>query len=194
MSVQEDVLGTEPERWVDDHGDYLYRYALVRLRDPSRAEDAVQETFLAAWKSRDSFRQDASVRTWLTGILKHKIVDQMRGRAQQDALRAGTDSLDDLFDRRGLAKAPARAWHGDPAKDFERSEFWACFHSCLSKLPQKLADAFVLREIDGLASDEICKDLGITSTNYWVILHRARLKLRECLEENWFRGSRRGHD
>lgn len=178
-----------PEQWLDEYGDYLYRYALARLRDSSIAEEAVQETFLAAWKNRKSFKGGATLRTWLTGILKYKIVDEIRKRTRERALLVpedGEETLDDLFDKLGHAKSPANIWHGDPSKDFERVEFWACFHSCLSKLPQKLADAFVMREVDGLASNEICKDLGLTSTNYWVIIHRARLKLRECLEKNWF--------
>lgn len=189
MPTAGDTQGWNPEQWVDAYGDYLYRYALTRLRDASRAEDAVQETFLAAWKNRDTFAERASPRTWLTGILRHKIADQIRFRTREAALHApeaGADSLDDLFDHLGHAKSPAVAWRGDPSKDLERKEFWACFHSCLARLPQRLADAFVMREVDGFGSDEICKVLGITPTNYWVVLHRARLKLRDCLEKNWF--------
>jgi RNA polymerase sigma-70 factor, ECF subfamily len=122
-----DTQSSNPEHWVDDYGDYLYRYALTRLRDPSRAEDVVQETFLAAWKNRESFRKDASLRTWLTGILKHKIIDQMRKSTKEVPLVApaeGAESLDDLFDFWGHAKSPARAWDGDPGKDLERKEFW----------------------------------------------------------------------
>ena len=178
-----------PEQWVDEHGDYLYRYAVVRLRDPSSAEDAVQEALLGAWMNRNSFRGDASVRTWLTGILKRKIADLMRKRAREDTLRVDEPqetSLEDLFDRLGHHKSPPQVWRGNPRADLERAEFWDCLHECIGRLPNRLARVFVMREMEDRNRDEICKVLALTPNNYWVMLHRARLKLRECLEQNWF--------
>ena len=175
--------------WLEAYGDALYRYALFRLRDHARAEDAVQETFLAALKGYRDFAGRAAVRTWLFGILRHKIVDTIRidsRKVSTDAVEAKTENLDDFFDEHGHYRFPPQAWQGNPRKDFERGEFWECFTQCLARLPKRTADVFSLRELDGLDREEICKILGLSSTNYWVILHRARLGLRECLERNWF--------
>jgi RNA polymerase sigma-70 factor, ECF subfamily len=152
-------------------------------------KEVVQDTFLAAWESRGTFREQASVRTWLTGILKHKIVDLMRreGReADRIAEMHDTQALDALYAKDGHGLIPGTGWKGDPASVVERDEFWTCFEACVAKLPDRAARVFVLREVDQVASQDICKVLGISPTNYWVILHRARLKLRECLEMNWF--------
>jgi RNA polymerase sigma-70 factor (ECF subfamily) len=184
------------DAWVDEHLDYLYRYALARLHNPTLAEEAVQETFLAAWTNRDSYQGRSALRTWLTGILKHKILDYIRRRTRESQVIASsqTETLDDLFDGKGKALTPALPWAGDPRKNLERKEFWTCFHHCLSKMPRKSANAFALREIEGLEREEICKVLGVTPTHYWVLLHRARLKLRECLESNWFHSEMRKED
>ncbi len=191
------VGATDPELWLDDHGDYMYRYALGRLRNTTLAEDAVQETFLAALRARDSFSGRSSERTWLFGILKHKIIDQLR-KSSRESVLSGTNeaanTLDDLFDAKGMPKEHPAAWPGNPRDDFERNQFWECLNECLGKLPERLSKAFSLREVDGMESGEICKVLGITATNYWVILHRARLALRKCIEINWFGlGTKGGH-
>jgi RNA polymerase sigma-70 factor (ECF subfamily) len=176
------------QQWVDDYGDTLFQYAVTRLRNHGAAEDAVQETYLAALRGIDGFSQHSSVRTWLIGILKHKIVDHMRRDARKAEVNpaASDDSLDDLFNVVGHYKAAPSEWSGDPQRDFKRTEFWDCFHCCLGKMPERLASVFVLRHLEGLGTDEICKVLEITPTNLWVMLHRGRLALRECLALNWF--------
>jgi RNA polymerase sigma-70 factor (TIGR02943 family) len=188
-------LATEPSEWVDAHGDYLYGYALARLRDPALAEDIVQETLLAALQSRHAFEGRSAERTWLTGILKHKLVDHFR-RASRQAYEAAPEGEefehDELFRGEGEWKDhfdPSRApveWRTGPAELLEQGEFWEVFGRCLSPLPARVGSAFTLREMEGLSSEEICEVLGVTVNNLWVMLHRARMHLRRCLELNWF--------
>ncbi|HZS46159.1 MAG TPA: sigma-70 family RNA polymerase sigma factor [Blastocatellia bacterium] len=187
---------SDPSSWVDLHGDYLYGYALLRLRDQSAAEDAVQETLLAAIQNRSKFEGRASERTWLTGILKHKIIDQFRRAGKEstvDDIEGAEFEHSDFFRDTGEwknhwkpEKAPVE-WRATPAELVEQEEFWNIFVRCLSPLPKRIASAFTLREIDEMPSEEICKVLGISATNLWVMLHRARLHLRNCLQINWFR-------
>jgi RNA polymerase sigma-70 factor (ECF subfamily) len=187
----------DPERWVEEHGDCLYRYALLRTRDSGVAEDLVQETFLAGLKSRESFAGQSSERTWLVGILKHKIIDHLR-RVCRERDHGGEESmpreLEEQFDeaqhwrvRDGFGP---KEWRVDAQALFERKEFWAVLDRCLSGLPERTAHAFMLREMEEVETGEVCKVLNITATNLWVMLHRARMQLRRCIEINWF-GSRR---
>jgi len=180
--------GLDPARWLEKYGDYLYRYALTRLNRAQAAEDLVQETFLAAFQARSRFAQASSERTWLVGILKHKIVDHLR-KSQRELPWSGigaTDNLlDELFDARGHWKKSVRP-APSPGAAFERQEFWDTMASCLGQLPEHLAQAFVLREMDEQDTPEICKVLDVTPTNLWVMLHRARLRLWKCLEIHWF--------
>ena len=186
----------DPGRWLDDHGDYLFKYAVFRLRDDTASEDAVQETFLAALKAYEKFEGRGSERTWLVGILKHKIVDHFRRAVREAPLGEETDEASDhreFFERADEWKghwnndyAPTD-WHATPAELLERSDFWKVFTDCLSPLPQRTSNAFTMREVDGHTSEEICEILSISVNNLWVMLHRARLQLRNCLEVNWFK-------
>ncbi len=190
QGVMDGRPGEGPEGWVDRHGDCLYRYALLRLRSPDLASDAVQETFLDGLRAQGSFAGRSSERTWLVGILRHKILDHFRKAKRASTVEAGRAGpgapAGSEFDGRGRwAIAPA-AWRGEPGRDLESREFWDAFGRCLSKLPPGLADAFFLREIDGLEADEIQEALGITPVNFWARMHRARSRLRRCLESNWF--------
>ena len=182
-------MATDPERWVDEHGDYLFRFAVSRLRRREVAEDLVRETFLAALRARERVAGASSERTWLVGILKRKIVDHLRrtGREHPTGELAAVDRwADGLFDQRGHWKTKPGKWPGDPGAAIEKAEFWSIFSHCLGKLPERLANAFVLREVEELDSHEVCKVLGISANNLWVMLHRARLALWRCLEINWF--------
>jgi RNA polymerase sigma-70 factor (ECF subfamily) len=181
--------GSGPDGWVDRHGDSLYRYALLRLRAPDVAADVVQETFLEAFRTRGSFAGRSSERTWLVGILRHKIIDYLRksGRAPRGGNGVALDQEDAFpFDERGRWRVSPKAWAGDPSRQMETREFWEVFGKCLSRLPMGLADAFLLREIDGLDADLVQQMLGITPANFWKRLQRARLLLRRCLESGWF--------
>src|ERR1044071_1594293 len=155
----------DPSAWVDEHGDYLYRYALMRLRDPALAEDAVQETLLAALQARHAYGGRSAERTWLTGILKHKLVDHFR-RASRQAHSAFVEGEgfehDELFRAEGEWKGhfdPTRApveWCASPAELLERGEFWEVFGGCLRPLPERITSAFTLREMEGVGSEESC--------------------------------------
>jgi RNA polymerase sigma-70 factor (TIGR02943 family) len=179
-----------PETWVDHYGDYLYCFAISRVRDPSVAEDLVQETFLAALNSIKSFASRSSPKTWLTGILKHKIVDYFRRKSREptgDDVETAMKALEALFDEKGQWKIKPAEWTADPEKLYGQKEFMDVLNRCLSELSSRLAHIFILREMDGLKTDEICKVLSITATNCWVMLYRARMYLRQCLESNWFK-------
>jgi len=180
---------SDPEKWVDEYADDLFRYAVFRLHDPELAEDVVQETFLAALRARKQFSGRSSEKTWLTGILKHKIVDQMRKVSRERPLNStefSTGSAENVFDEGGKWKNDPPDWGDDPSEDLEKKEFREVFERCLSSLPARLCDAFSLRELDGLSTKEVCKVLNISATNVWVMLYRARMRLRHCLEMNWF--------
>jgi RNA polymerase sigma-70 factor, ECF subfamily len=178
----------EPEAWVDAYGDGLYRFALSRVGAPHVAEDLVQETFLAALAGRADFGGRSAVRTWLMAILKHKIVDHFRRNGREtpaeDAGRIA-DAADDPFDDRGRWNPRPPRWHTDPGEVHEQKEFLDVLYRCLSEIPERQADAFMMREIDGRSTEEIRKELGITSSNCWVMLYRARMGLRNCLERRW---------
>ena len=183
---------SDPERWVDRHGDALYRFALLRLREPDLAADVVQETFLDALKGRAGFSGRSSERTWLIGILKHKILDQLRRARRERPIGTGEgeaiEGAEWPFDRRGHWKEGPRRWAGDPDRILERREFWEVFGRCLDRLPDHLSEAFFRRELDGQTGEAICAQAGITPANLWARLHRARLLLRGCLERHWFGG------
>ena len=163
---------------------YLLRYASLQLRDAQAAEDAVQETLLAALAGESGFGQRASLRTWLTGILKHKIIDAIR-KLSREAPAAGEDEFDALCDERGHWIEMPGAW-SNPDASLDQKRFFAALELCLSRLPEKTAQTFMMREHMGLETDEICKELAITATHCWVLLYRARMALRECLTKEWF--------
>jgi len=186
---------SNPENWVDDYGDYLFRYAMSRLRDRALAEESVQETFLAALKSRTSFEGQSSERTWLVGILKHKIIDHFRKSSRElplfeEQLSNEEDSFrssGELWAGHWKPDAAPADWGVDPIQALQQREFWNVLQRCLEMLPERLAQVFILREMDEMSSDEICKALNITESNLWVMLHRARAQLRRALEMNYFK-------
>ncbi|HZW35449.1 MAG: sigma-70 family RNA polymerase sigma factor [Deltaproteobacteria bacterium] len=190
-----EALPVDPSEWVDRYGDYLFRYAMLRLRDRERAEDLVQETFLAALKGRDTFSGRSSEGTWLVGILKHKILDHFRRQSLEVPL-PGTDETDppggDPFNGVGHWVDGPAEWGGNPADLFRQKEFLEQLTKCLSGLSPAHANVFLLREVDGADTKEICKELNVSETNLWVILHRARMQLRKCLEARWFHRSAEG--
>jgi RNA polymerase sigma-70 factor (ECF subfamily) len=185
-----------PSTWVDDHGDVLYRFALLRVRDPHVAEDLVQETFISALQGLQEYRGDSSERTWLVGILKHKVLDHFRKNSREivssDLSALTDDTEDETFNRWEQWRRPPSSWRESPDNLLEKKEFWRVFVGCLDGLPESFRRAFALRELDGLGTDEVCKILDVTATNLWVMLHRARARLRNCLDDNWFREKRSG--
>ena len=185
---------SDPERWVELYGDYLYKFALLRLRDAAKAEDAVQETFLAALKGSKSFAGRSAEKSWLVGILKNKISDYFRKASRETVftdLDFYADEESDRFVADGLSKGGwihelgPRAWP-EPGANLDNEAFWKVFRECTGKLPKNVATVFNLRELDGIESKEVCALLNISENNLWVMLHRARMALRHCLETNWF--------
>jgi len=180
--------GDEAESWVDRYGVILYRFALVRVKDPVIAEDLVQETFLAALRGRENFQGRSSFKSWLIAILKHKIVDHIRKNVKEKSVEnfdSLTDQVETTFDDQGKWQFRPQNWAGDPVKLYQQKEFMNILYRCLAQLHGRQSEVFMLREIDGLSTEEICKELNITATNSWVMLYRARIGLRRCLEENW---------
>lgn len=179
---------------LQQHRSYLVRYAMLQLRDPHQAEDAVQETLVAALDSRNGFSAQSSLRTWLIGILKHKILDVLRKRAREPELdipdgENGNALLDALFDEHGHWSESPRTW-ANPEQSIENAHFWTVFEQCNQRMPLNTARAFMMREFMEMSTEEICQELAISTTNCWVLLHRARLALRECLDLNWFGNAR----
>ncbi|HGY54128.1 MAG TPA: sigma-70 family RNA polymerase sigma factor [Caldithrix abyssi] len=177
--------------WVDEHGDFLYRYAYLRVNSKNLAEDLVQDTFLSALKSYDSFGQRSSIRTWLVSILRNKIIDHYRKTVRRKDIEVETDPDHDFYEEGPMAgrwredRTPGD-WDLHPGEALRQNEFMRILRQCLEILPERISSVFILREIDGQNSEEICKELDISPSNLWVILHRARTQLRRCLERDWF--------
>lgn len=183
------------EKWVDQYGDALFRYAYARVNDDGVAEDLVQETFLAAVKDQGSFEGRSSEKTWLFSILKHKLIDYYRKEKRVIFAEAGEgdpDSMSAFFNAKGGWRIPPAHWRTNPGKVQEAKDFLDHFYRCLSGLPARTADAFVYREVDGMGTEEICRKLDITANNCWVLLYRARMLLRKCLESLGFGQNNKG--
>lgn len=185
--MADEELSKVIEAWVDEHGDRLYRHALSRVKRPDVAEDLVQETFIAAVRSAEQFRGDVSPVNWLVGILRHKIMDHFRASYRSESAESlpEDDELGALFDERGRWRQKPNPWSVDDDLA-SREEFWRAFRQCLDGLPARLRAIFTLRVLDEVESDDVCKALRVSATNLWVSLHRARMRLRGCLEVNWF--------
>jgi RNA polymerase sigma-70 factor, ECF subfamily len=196
LQTAENVKVFDATVWVETHGDYLFAFAISRVRDEWVAEDLVQDTLLAAIQSFKSFQEKSSERTWLCGILKHKIIDHFRKSSREVELteeEADMSSYDYLFQTEGLGKGHWTAeskptvWQENPEKVLEHAEFRGILTHCLGELPERVANVFTLREMDGFESSEICEFLHISPNNFWVMMHRARLHLRRCIDNNWFK-------
>lgn len=180
----------DPSTWINKYGNYLYNFAIARVYDQDAAQDLVQETFYSAVKAKDSFEGRSTEKTWLTSILKRKIIDHYRKniRKKEDFI------LDDNehFQREGILKGHwedeylPMDWAYQESQVLENSEFFKVLQSCLSKIPDKMAATFSMKEIQDYSTEEICKELDITPSNLWVLMHRAKLRLRKCIEKNWF--------
>ncbi|RYX88698.1 MAG: sigma-70 family RNA polymerase sigma factor [Comamonadaceae bacterium] len=176
---------------IAEHHAYLMRFARLQLRNDAWAEDAVSETVLAALSKPQSFGNRSQLKTWLVGILKHKVIDLLRQRRREVSLDdepegSGSDGLDALvFTQDGHFAAIPSDW-GNPEQELDSRQFFAVLEACVEKLPAAMGRIFLMREWMELSVEEICKELDLTATNLYVQLHRARLRLRECLELNWF--------
>jgi RNA polymerase sigma-70 factor (ECF subfamily) len=178
-----------PEQWVDSYGDYLYRFATSRLKDPTAAQDVVQDTFLAAIKGIDSYDSDkVDFKFWLRGICRNKIVDHIRKQLKLVSYEEFTEhneAPNKMMELIGIPTRKVDAFEFSPQKQFEKKEFWRVFNDCSSRLKSPMKEIYLLKEIESLSSEEICKEFGISPNNLWVIVHRARGLLKKCLNKNW---------
>lgn len=177
------------------YGDYLYSYAMLKVGNSTTAEDLVQDTFVSAIRARDSFKGESSEKTWLVAILKNKIIDHYR---KKDVLKDTTEYLsetDSEFTRRFFDSSEGNHWRNDAAPQawtqpadasLDSKEFNAILQFCIHKMPPRLVPIFLSKFIDDEDSDETCKVHNISPSNYWVIIHRAKVLIRSCLEKNWF--------
>jgi RNA polymerase sigma-70 factor (ECF subfamily) len=173
--------------WVDRYGDHLLRFALSRVTKRDLAEDLVQDTFLAAFRHRSQFDGRSALGTWLVAILRRKIIDHHRKSGRAPEVEA--DSLmgvERCFTANGKWTSSSTKWRTTPKELAENAEFWTVFQSCMSGLPIHLTQAFQMRELTMETVVDASKRAGITPKNLAVRLHRARLLLRQCLEEKWF--------
>jgi len=181
----------EPDKWVDQYGDYLYNFAFSRVYSKEIAEDLVQDTFVAGLRAMQSFQGRSSELTWLISILKRKVIDYYRKASTSKEIVA-TEFIkpfkkDGLYEGHWILDRAPKEWKSDLTDPINRAEFRKILEQCLNSLPENWKAVFVLKYIDELNNKEICKELECTATNLWVMLHRARLKLRECIEMNWLK-------
>jgi len=179
-----------PELWLKEHGDYLYRYALSRLHEAELAADIVQETLLAAWRGHERFNGDSTLRTWLVGIMKHKIIDHIRKEIRQRKISVSleSDPTSMHFSENGSWQHSPSAWRDNPEALCDNQEFRQVLQKCLSHLPEKQRRVFEMRELAGDDSESICNAYDITPTHLHVLMHRARLALQICLQKHWLGG------
>lgn len=193
MKPLDSPRSSDPERWLDEHGDALFRFALLRVQDESTAEDMVQETLLAAWSAQTRRSGESSERTWLIGILKHKIVDHFRRSWREQPLEDDPPEeapdeewgMNEFFAADGHWDLPPSSW-GNPLRSLEQGQFFEVLLLCIRRLSPRLGQLFVLKEFHDMSNEEICKELDVSATNVWVMLYRARMGLRQCLETRWF--------
>jgi RNA polymerase sigma-70 factor (ECF subfamily) len=187
MDVKSSSL--EPQKWVESYGDYLFSYARTRVNDVEYAKDLVQETFLSALSKIESFKGNSSIRTWLTAILKNKIID---GYRKKSIPTVSNDILDwvnkriDFFDKEGgwsESNKPLELGFEDE-KALENKDLKRILNLCFEKLPDTWRMVFIMKHVEDEKSSNICKELKITPSNFWVIIHRAKLSLRDCLQKN----------
>lgn len=182
-----------PEKWVDNYSDYLYSFAFYRVSDQALAEDLVQDTFLSALSARDTYKGQASEKTWLVSILKNKIIDHYKKAStrNESPLQLSTydaPSYDYYFNKQKKGhwqkEHSPKDW-GQSQHQPETKEFLGILQKCMASLPAKWAGVFKMSLLDDQDSKEVCKEFKLTSSNFWVIMHRAKLQVRECLEKNW---------
>lgn len=172
------------ESWVDQYGDMLFRYARLRVSGGTDCEELVQETFLAALKGKENFKGQCEFATWLVGILKHKMMDHFRRQKRDQTAPLPDDTMvEGMFNRFGKWKKFPRRWYIDPQDSTMESEVLPALQRCLEALPESQRQAFALSVMDDQKSEEVCKTLEVSATNLYVLLHRARLRLRDCLEK-----------
>lgn len=186
MATKEITLDTS--KWIDKYADYMYNYAVVRVNDSDIAKDLVQETFLAGLKSAKNFQGKSTERTWLISILKRKIIDYYRKINSKKGKAEIRINFYDDGENEGnwLEERVPQKWDNSSDKKIENEELRSQIDRCIDALPEKYAMVFRMKTIQEFETEEICNELDITSSNLWVMIHRARTQLRRCMEDNWF--------
>jgi len=178
-----------PNKWIDNYADYLFNYTITRIDNAELAKDIVQETFFSGLKAMKNYRGDASERTWLVSILKRKIIDQYRKMNSKKGKAEVRVNFYEEGDKKGswLENCVPQTWDNEAETDIETKELGVAINKCVEALPEKYRTVFKMKTIRNFDTDEICNELDISSSNLWVIIHRARLQLRKCMEESWFK-------
>jgi len=178
-----------PNKWIDLYADYLFNYTITRIDNAELAKDIVQETFFSALKSMKNYRGDASERTWLVSILKRKIIDQYRKMNSKKGKAEIRVNFYEEGDKKGswLEECVPQQWGNEAEINIESRELGAAINKCVEALPNKYKSVFKMKTMNNIDTEEICNELEISSSNLWVIIHRARLQLRKCMEESWFK-------
>ncbi len=178
-----------PKMWVDLYGDYLYGYAMSRLRNPEAASDCVQDTFLAGIKALERFDGSRDIKYWLRGIMRNKIVDQIRKSIKENKVNIDTEDealLESFWFRySGIATTNPDPWQFNPRKAYDNGEFWNIFETCIATVKEPARQAFALKMLEDQTTEEVCKVMSITPNYLWVLLHRAREQLKIALESKW---------
>ena len=187
MAVKKHILN--PEKWVPLYADYLFNYTISRINNHHQAKDLVQDTFFAALNAKDNFQGKASERTWLISILKRKIIDYYRKINSAKGKAEVKMNFYSDGEREGdwIEERVPTDWNAEVEKNIENDELTIALEKCINNLPEKYAMVFRMKTIQQFETEEICKELEITSSNLWVIIHRARTQLRKCMEDNWFK-------
>ncbi|MGY0408561.1 MAG: sigma-70 family RNA polymerase sigma factor [Polaribacter sp.] len=175
-------------KWIDNYADYLYNYAISRVNDSDLSKDLVQETFFAGLKSAKNFQGKSTERTWLVSILKRKIIDHYRKINSKKGQAEVRMNFYDSGENEGnwIEERVPQSWDNQSEKNIENQELKAQLECCIGNLPDKYAMVFRMKTIQEFETEEICKELEISASNFWVIIHRARIQLRKCMEDNWF--------
>ena len=177
-----------PDKWIELHADYLFNYTITRISDRDLAKDLVQDTFFAGLKAKEKFQGKASERTWLISILKRKIIDQYR---KMNSAKGRAEIKMNFYsegEREGewIEERVPSTWDTSVEKEIESKELNSVLVKCIGNLPEKYRAVFNMKTIQDYDTEVICKELDITASNLWVIIHRARTQLRKCMEDNWF--------
>lgn len=184
------IYTAEPRQWVNRYADYLYRYAITRINEQEIARDLVQETFLAALEKIHRFEGKSAEKTWLTAILKHKIIDVYRKKSSglnggvQPALQEQEDFFNEDDGHWTTAHSPQEFIH-EQEDPLQSKEFNKILQQCMDKLPGLWNAVFRMKHMDDESTELICTELKVTPSNFWVIIHRTKLSLRACLQKNW---------
>lgn len=179
----------DPNKWIDLYADYLFNYTIIRVDDHDTAKDLVQETFFSGLKGQTNFRGQASERTWLISILKRKIIDHYRKINSAKGKKEIRVNFYADGDNKGnwIEERVPTSWGDSAEKNIENDELKVALDNCITSLPEKYRTVFLLKTVQNYETEEICNELGITASNLWVIIHRARQQLRRCIEDNWYK-------